>query len=141
MKTVAELMDIYCKSVGRNGTLLLNFPVMPNGLIHPTDSARGAEFRKTVEFNRIMLCEYIRLGQRVRSFSLEALVNGEWMALHDISESDDAMSTIGRKRIIRLPENVTATQLRLTLVPIRSDEIRSLNRRDCTSPQEPGRMP
>ncbi len=175
VKTVAELMDIYYKSVGRNGTLLLNFPIMPDGLIHPTDSARGAEFHrmvrtvfendlavgakasasqvrggsrkyaaskvndsdpesywatdddvtgaeltldfgKPVEFNRIMLCEYVKLGQRVKKFSLEALVDGEWVALRDLSPSPDAMSTIGRKRIICLPENVTASSLRLNIL-------------------------
>jgi len=30
-------MDIYHHSIGRNGTLLLNFPIMPNGLIHEYD--------------------------------------------------------------------------------------------------------
>ena len=37
VKTLPQLMDIYHNSVGRNGTLLLNFPIMPNGLIHEKD--------------------------------------------------------------------------------------------------------
>lgn len=42
-------MDTYYKSVGRNSTLLLNFPVMPNGRIHSTDSLRGVAFARMIE--------------------------------------------------------------------------------------------
>jgi len=49
VKTLSRLMDTYYKSVGRGSTLLLNFPIQPNGLIHPTDSARGAAFYKMVQ--------------------------------------------------------------------------------------------
>ncbi|MDE6343028.1 MAG: discoidin domain-containing protein, partial [Muribaculaceae bacterium] len=48
VKSLSKLMDTYYKSVGRNSTLLLNFPVMPNGRIHPTDSLRGAAFARMV---------------------------------------------------------------------------------------------
>ncbi|MDE6380372.1 MAG: alpha-L-fucosidase, partial [Muribaculaceae bacterium] len=48
VKSLSKLMDTYYKSVGRNSTLLLNFPVMPNGRIHPTDSIRGAAFARMV---------------------------------------------------------------------------------------------
>lgn len=49
VKSLAKLMETYYKSVGRNGTLLINFPIMPNGLIHPSDSLRGTEFREMIE--------------------------------------------------------------------------------------------
>ncbi len=49
VKSLSKLMDTYYKSVGRNSTLLLNFPVMPNGRIHPTDSLRGAAFARMVD--------------------------------------------------------------------------------------------
>lgn len=49
VKSLSKLMDTYYKSVGRNSTLLLNFPIMPNGRIHPTDSLRGAAFAKMVK--------------------------------------------------------------------------------------------
>ena len=49
VKSLEKLMDTYYKSVGRNGTLLINFPIMPNGLIHPKDSLRGVEFREMIE--------------------------------------------------------------------------------------------
>lgn len=175
VKSLSKLMDTYYKSVGRNSTLLLNFPITPDGLIHPVDSARGVAFKKMVDevfrtdlaldakltasnvrgnskkfgaakandgnydtywatdddvtkasltidfgkpttFNRFMASEYIRLGQRVKKFSLEALVDGEWIALKDeLVKDHDGLTTIGRKRIICFPD-VTATQLRFTIV-------------------------
>ncbi len=42
-------MDTYYNSIGHNGSLLLNFPIMPNGLIHPTDEKMALEFGKAVK--------------------------------------------------------------------------------------------
>lgn len=166
VKTLPQLIDTYYHSVGRNGTLLLNFPVMPNGLIHEKDekvvldmaaalkqafskniaadataeatNVRGGskqfaarhvldennetywttnddiktatltmKFTKPVSFNRFVIQEYIRLGQRVKSFTVEALVNGEWKQITN-------GTTIGYKRILRF-NTVQATQLRLII--------------------------
>lgn len=166
VKTLPQLMNTYYNSIGRNGTLLLNFPIMPNGLIHPNDekavldfaaavkkafaislvknakaeasNSRGnsrkfgaakaideamdsywatddevktasltIDFGKPTTFNRFMAQEYIRLGQRVKAFSLEVLVDGNWK---EIAKA----TTIGYKRILRFP-TVTATQLRFSI--------------------------
>ena len=40
LKPVSELTNIYLKSVGRNGTLLLNIPPDRRGQLHPTDVKR-----------------------------------------------------------------------------------------------------
>ncbi len=49
VKTVPELVDIYYKSVGRNGTLLLNVPPDRRGLLHETDVARLKGFKATLD--------------------------------------------------------------------------------------------
>ncbi len=45
VKTVEQLTDVYYKSVGRNGLLLLNIPVDKRGLIHENDAARLKELK------------------------------------------------------------------------------------------------
>lgn len=174
VKSLSKLMDTYYKSVGRNSTLLLNFPIAPNGRIHPTDSLRGIAFSNMIRevfdddiaakshvtascvrnsdsgygahnvidgkentywatddsvttgtltftfdnptaFNRFLVEEYIRLGQRVKKFSLEALVDGEWVPLKDaLADDGDGLTTIGHRRIICFP-TVTATALRFSI--------------------------
>jgi alpha-L-fucosidase len=49
VKTLPQLMDTYYNSVGRNGTLLLNFPIMPNGLIHPNDEKVALDLASAVK--------------------------------------------------------------------------------------------
>jgi alpha-L-fucosidase len=144
VKSLSKLMDTYYKSVGRNSTLLLNFPIAPNGRIHPTDSLRGIAFKKMIDevfrenladkarvrhegastvlkfrepvrFNRFLAEEDIALGQRVKKFTLEALVDGEWVSLQDeLAENGDGLTTIGHRRIICFPA-VTASQFRFTV--------------------------
>lgn len=49
VKSVEQLTDIYYKSVGRNGLLLLNIPVDKRGLIHENDAARLMEFKAALK--------------------------------------------------------------------------------------------
>ena len=171
VKTLPHLMDTYYNSIGRNGTLLLSFPIMPNGLIHKNDEKAALEFAKAVKeafavnlaeaatakasnfrgneleyspdkaiddnkdtywatddsisnpsftidfnkptkFNRFVVQEYIRLGQRVKSFNIEAQVNGNWKEIV-------SATTIGYKRILRFP-TVETTSLRLNITESKS---------------------
>jgi alpha-L-fucosidase len=174
VKSVPQLMETYYHSIGRNGTLLLNIPIMPNGLIHENDekavlgfaravreafavnlagngkaeasNVRGdskkfgaaraidgdpgtywatddevtnaswtEDFGSPTTFNRFLVQEYIRLGQRVKAFTVEALVDGNWNKLA-------SATTIGYKRILRFP-TVEATQLRLTITDSKSSPV------------------
>lgn len=49
VKTVKDLWDIYCTSVGHNSVLLLNLPPDRRGLIHPTDSLHVALLKQGLE--------------------------------------------------------------------------------------------
>ncbi|MBQ5439107.1 MAG: discoidin domain-containing protein, partial [Bacteroidales bacterium] len=59
-------------------------------------------------FNRVMLQEYIPLGQRISAFHVEALTaDGQWQ---EIARE----TTVGYKRIV-LTDTVTATAIRLVI--------------------------
>jgi len=151
VKSLSKLMDTYYKSVGRNSTLLLNFPIAPNGRIHPNDSLRGIAFKKMIDevfkenliekvenlqssifniqwekpvaFNRFLAEEDIAHGQRVKKFSLEAEVNGQWQPLKDaLVDEGDGLTTIGHRRIICFP-TVKATRLRFTILDSKCEPI------------------
>ena len=171
VKTLPQLMDIYYNSIGHNANLLLNFPIMPNGLINKKDEKAALEFANAVKeafainlaqktkveasnirgnakefgaamavdgnkdtywatddsvtkasltidfgkptlFNRFLVQEYIRLGQRVKAFTVEALVDGNWKELAKAT-------TIGYKRILRFPD-VEATKVRFNITDSKS---------------------
>lgn len=158
VKSLSKLMDTYYKSVGRNSTLLLSFPIAPNGRIHPNDSLRGIAFAKMIDqvfknnlvekatitcnsvgdgktvttildftqptiFNRFLAEEDIALGQRVKKFTLEALVDGRWLPLKDeLVEHGDGLTTIGHRRIICFP-TITATKLRFIITDAKAQPV------------------
>jgi alpha-L-fucosidase len=65
------------------------------------------DFKKPVGISYVLLQEYIKLGQRVKSFTVEALVNNEWKTIGE-------GTTIGYKRILRV-EPVTTEKIRVTI--------------------------
>lgn len=174
VKTLPELLKVYYSSFGRNGTMLLNFPIDKTGQIHETDEKAALELANAVKeafavdiakkvkvtasnvrgrskefgaenaldgdkntfwttgdevktaslvidfgapkaFNRFLAQEYIQLGQRVKSFTIEALVDGKWQQL-------DKQTTIGYKRILSFP-TVTASQLRFTITDSKASPV------------------
>ena len=54
-------------------------------------------FDKPVKMNRVVLQEYIPLGQRVKDFYMEGELDGKWFKINPF----DTLSTIGYKRIVR----------------------------------------
>lgn len=72
-----------------------------------TEASLTIELREPITFNRFLVQENIALGQRVKAFTVEANVDGSWQEI--ASET-----TIGYKRILRLPET-TASAIRLNI--------------------------
>ncbi|MCC8408278.1 alpha-L-fucosidase [Mucilaginibacter sp. UR6-1] len=66
-------------------------------------------FKKPVSFNVIQLRENIKLGQRIEEIAVDAYQNGEWKQVA-------TATSIGSKRLIRLPQNITASKVRLRIV-------------------------
>jgi len=65
----------------------------------------SVEFNEPTEVNRLLIQEYIPLGQRVQNFIVEAEVDDKWIEL-------DQQTTIGHRRIIKF-ETVKATKIRV----------------------------
>ena len=101
VKTVDELMNIYLGSVGRGANLILNVPPDRTGRINAIDSLRLMEFRRAREtfFTKgekphcAVICEDLRSGQKIKSFTIEAKLNGKWTEIA-------SGTTVGHKRII-----------------------------------------
>lgn len=65
-------------------------------------------FAQPTEINYVLLQEYIKLGQRVKTFAIEVWDNNAWRLV-------SAGTTIGYKRIVKL-SSVTTTKIRVTIV-------------------------
>jgi alpha-L-fucosidase len=73
------------------------------------------EFDQPTAINRILLQEYIKLGQRVKAFTAEAKVDGKWVTV--ASET-----TIGYKRILRI-NRVTASALKINITDSKASPV------------------
>ena len=76
------------------------------------DSVRSAtlsiRFPRATRLNRMLLQEYIPLGQRVKSFTVEYLSGKQWLPIRLNEET----TTIGYKRLLRF-KPITTRQLRI----------------------------
>jgi alpha-L-fucosidase len=126
VKSGKTLFDLYLKSVGRGGNLLLNVPPNRKGLFAPQDSAALMDFKRIkdnafktnlfknakvlrtknsveihlkapVEINAIQLKEILSFGQRVIQFEISG---GNTVKLFTPIAKG---TTIGHKRIITFP--------------------------------------
>ena len=73
------------------------------------------EFDQPTAINRILLQEYIKLGQRVKAFTVEAKVDEKWVTV--ASET-----TIGYKRILRI-NRVTASALKINITDSKASPV------------------
>lgn len=134
---VADLMDMYVKSVGRNSTLILGLTPDPHGLLpqadvdtllaweqaiqarfaHPLASAKGAgatlelSWDQPAALREVVIQEDIARGKRVRKYVVEARIKGRWQ---QVGEG----SAIGHKRIQPLMP-VSSRQVRLRILDSR----------------------
>lgn len=128
--SLEELMDVYYRSVGHGATLLLNVAPDRRGLLPEADVERVLAFGEEIcrrfgrplaevkdaegtaelvldepmELDHAVLMEDIRYGERIREYSLEAMLDGRWIELV-------RGSAVGHKKIDRF-------------APVRTDRIR-----------------
>jgi len=173
VKSPQELMEVYYRSVGRNGVLLLNIPPDKRGLFHETDIRILREFKEIREntfgenlafnadvkasntrrkqrvfspqrivdtdlltywattdgvkeatleidlgepvlFDRVLIQEPIRLGQRISEFEFEARQEKEWKTIA-------LGTTVGYKRIVRF-------------APVKTDKVRLVIKKANSTP-------
>ncbi|WBB64350.1 alpha-L-fucosidase [Streptomyces sp. WMMC500] len=139
VKTADRLLELYRNSVGRNAVLLLNVPPDPRGLFaepdvtalegfgrvlreaYGNDLAAGAARPGPHEvalpeprtFNVVGLQEDITAGQQVESFAVDTRRGGTWT-------QTATGTTVGHKRLVTLPEPVTADAVRVRVLAARA---------------------
>jgi alpha-L-fucosidase len=146
VRSVANLIDLYFKSVGRNSFLMLNAPPAPNGLVHPTDVSRLESFgrwrRETFSrdlaegatlsrenpnrielrlkspqtFDIVSLAEEIELGQRVIRYRFF------YQDTNGVWQWLIEGHTIGCRKLDRF-DSVTAQAVRLEIMASRAEPV------------------
>lgn len=145
VKSGAQLFDLYLKSVGRGGNLLLNVPPNRAGLIAAPDSAALMAFKKIrdqafkedlfknatiirsknsielhlktpVQINAIQLKEAIAKGQRVAQFEITG--GNNLKQFYPITNG----TTIGHKRVLSFPTQ-SLRYIRIKFIETKADPI------------------
>lgn len=82
VKTLPRLMEIFYKSIGRNSSLLINFPVDTRGLIHENDEAAilamGKKIREDFEVNLAAEVVISASDSRGKGYQVEHLLDGDY---------------------------------------------------------------
>lgn len=128
---VEELVECYYNSVGSNTNLLIGMVIDNRGLVPDADVEQFTEFGQEIarrfgtpqavtsgegdmveltfpaptSVNHVVIMEHIAEGERIRSYRLEAFVNGQWQLIVQ-------GQSIGHKRIVRM-DTLKADSLRL----------------------------
>ncbi|MFC2157290.1 alpha-L-fucosidase [Acidobacteriota bacterium] len=71
------------------------------------DASIEIDFGELIELNTVFIQEYIPLGQRAKSFSVDAFINGKFMEV-------TTGTTIGNRRIVKF-DSVTTRKLKINL--------------------------
>jgi hypothetical protein len=146
IRSLKELKDKYCKSVGRNTNMLLGIVVDTRGLVPEPDVKRLAEFGAIiskdyskplgltygigkvfeVKFNKLqpltslVIMENISMGERIREYEIYGMQKGVWRL---ISKG----TSIGHKRI----ENINGYFDAIKLTIIKSDGTPDIRKLAC----------
>ena len=134
MRSLEELLDKYCKSVGRNTNMLLGIVIDDRGLVPGADVRRLEEFGElikrnfsepiaetegsgkefTVKFKSpsplsyVVIMEDIAKGERILEYKLSGMTDGKWQLL-------GKGSCIGHKRIEAVKDGTfSAIKLEIT---------------------------
>lgn len=140
LQPLDKLVDMYCRSVGHNSTLILGITPDTRGLLPEADCERLGElgealeklFAKPVaelviaegttvelplaefsELDLVVLQEDIRFGERVRRYELQVRSDGEWRTIGE-------GSCIGHERIHRLESPAKGDALRVVVTEARA---------------------
>lgn len=129
-----NLMEMYLNSVGHNSTLIMGLTPDPKGLLPQPDVQRLKEWgdeikrrfgnpiattngegniytiklKKPAKINHFVIQEDIEKGERVRKYSIEALVKSKWV---EIGRGE----CIGQKRI-QQTETTETSEIRLKII-------------------------
>ena len=142
IRNLATMISVFHQTVGRNGVLELDFGINRDGLVDPKHVQRYNEFGDWIRgcydaplheanvtggtlalgpfpatsVDRIQLREDQRAGQRVRAYTVEAQVGGQWVPFAE-------GTGIGNRQIDLHGEPVVCTGMRLTVTAALAEPI------------------